>query len=228
MENSYDSSLIDYGFLQKEEVKTVFAVLTLKMLEGYHVSSVRDADWHEIIDTDPTEWKTFFMELYGLILHEEVWEGESFYFLELDYSSGERRVPRDSIEVLEPHHVVMAFMFLHRFYQRVLDPIKLINWEIMREEIINGEFKEYYHKFFFDGKSLTSKQLAGAKRRFGNVCRKFLKLGWLTKHGSTDSNEPNYSINPSIHRILRMYKEEFESFNSNPNSILSSDLLKQN
>lgn len=227
MEDTSRTKAGDFEFLKRENVQEHFAELTFSLLSGYHISSIEDVKWYGLLDEYLTDWKIFFAELYGMMLMSETWDGESYYFLELDYNVEERPMPREQIEKLEPFQVIVAFMLLNHYYKQLLSNAKVINWSTMREEIFNGEFNSAYHEFFFEDKNPTPNKIAGAKTKFNNVCRRFVQLGWLRYIKTANESEPSYLINISIHRILRIYKDEFESFSKQPSSFSNSEILRR-
>jgi chromosome condensin MukBEF MukE localization factor len=216
MENAYRENT-GYSFLEDEQVEKYFADLNIKLLSGKHIQNY-EPNLYSILEDYFDALQLFYKQLYKLNLVKEIFDGGSYYYLDFfDTSKGKLSDP-SRFRMLTELQTILGLMLLDMYYTKYFDDPKLIKWSDIKREIEESEQRENYQRllFYTIRSGYTEREWSESEKKIKQTINSFHDLGWVKKI-SGPNDELCFEINPSIHRLAKLYKNElldFESFSS--------------
>jgi chromosome condensin MukBEF MukE localization factor len=206
---------LSYNFLENTQVEKSFADLNIKLLSGRHIHNDEYA-LYSILEDYHNEFQIFYKRLYKLDLIKGLSDLSGYYYLDF-FDAGKGRLSDQSrYKALTELQTITGLMLLDMYYSKYFDNPKEIKWADIKHEIEEGDQKENYQRLFFDTSrsgGFTGKEWAEIERKFKQTINSFNELGWVKKL-STQNDELHFEINPSIHRMAKLYEKELADFDT--------------
>jgi hypothetical protein len=201
-----------YTFFEKEAVEKYFADLHLKLLSGRHIQQ-QDVNAFALLEDYFPQLKHFYAKVYSRDLVQDMADTSSYFYLDFFDSSREKLIDPSRYKMLTEFQTIVGLMLLDMYYSRYFQHPKNISWTDIRKEIEEGNHKLEYQQILFKEKrtDYTEGEWNIAIRHFNNVIRLFDALGWV-KRLSGQQEELLFTIQPSIHRMAKLYSKELEDF----------------
>jgi hypothetical protein len=213
MEN-YDTEKSCYGFLENEAVEKYFADLNIKLLSGRHIHN-DEYNSYSVLEDHFDQLKYYYHTLYKLELVKDTADQSRYYYLDFyDDSRGKLSDPSRT-RILTEQQTIIGLMLLNMYYAKYFDDPKNVKWSEIKREIQEGDRKESFQVFFFKTvrAEFTPTEWNEVERKFTKTILTFNELGWVKKI-SGQHEELLFEINPSIHRMAKLYSKELTDFDS--------------
>lgn len=215
----------DYSFLSEESLEKNFADLNISLLSGKHIQ-VDDYNVFSVIENYYSDLKFFYINLYKLDLVRDVFDGTCYYYLNFfDSGKGKLNDPLRNKPLTEIQ-TITGLMLLDMYYQRYFDDHKILHWVDIKQQIVEGDHKQNYQRILFNTTrpSYSEGEWQNVEKKFKDVITSFEKLGWVIKQ-SGQNEELQFEIKPAIHRMIKLYAQELEDFDSFTQYLKNGDKL---
>jgi len=201
-----------YFFFEEETVEKYFADLHLKLLSGRHIQQ-QDANAFALLEDYFPQLKHFYARIYSRNLVQDFADTSTYFYLDFFESSRGKITDPSRYKMLTEFQTIVGLMLLDMYYSRYFQHPKNISWVDIRKEIEEGDHKLEYQQILFKDQrpDYTEREWNIAIRSFTNVIRLFDELGWVTKL-SGQQEGLLFTIQPSIHRMAKLYSKELENF----------------
>lgn len=201
-----------YTFFEEDAVEKYFADLHLKLLAGRHIQQ-RDVNAFALLEDYYPQLKYFYAKIYSRELVQDMADTSTYFYLDFFESSREKLIDPSRYKMLSEFQTVVGLMLLDMYYSRYFQHPKNISWTDIRKEIEEGDHKQEYQQLLFKETrpDYTEREWNLAIRNFNTVIRLFDELGWVKKL-SGQQQELLFTIQPSIHRLAKLYSKELEDF----------------
>lgn len=211
MENETTEQSPNYNFLEDERVERYFADLNLKLLSGRHIYS-EDYNSFSLLEEWYSHFAAYYEKLYKLSLERDIFDQVAYYYLDF-FSSGKGRLSDPSrTRMLTELQTVVGLILLDMYYVKYFDDPKIITWNDIQVELMEGENREHYRRIFFNSEraDYTPTEWQNVERKFRLTINSFSELGWVERLSGQD--ELSFQINPAIHRFAKLYEQELSNF----------------
>lgn len=201
-----------YSFLREEDAEKHFADLNISLLSGKHIAT-DDYIHFSLLEKYESEWREYYKNLYKLNLDNDVFDGETYYYLDF-LDSGKGKLTENSRHrAMTVIQSITGLMLVDMYYQHYFNEQKVIIWTDIRKQIEESDHKSNYQRILFNTlrPSYSETEWQIAEKKFRDVINSFDKLGWITKQ-STIGEELVFEIKPAIHRIAKLYEAELQDF----------------
>lgn len=214
-EDSSEITEQPFDFLNDTFVKQHFADLNIVLLNGRHIQQ-RDGPLFQLLDDYFEHFRHYYESLYGLNLVKNTRDNIIYYYLDFP-EDAPSKMPERSRQLTQ-RETIIGIMLLNMYYDRYFDEVKEIHWSHIATEILEGKNSDLYKKLFFgDVRDFYSpKEWGRRKKNFRDTIRTFDKLGWVEQRSSASSDDKDdihFILQPSIHRLAKLYRQELENFN---------------
>jgi chromosome condensin MukBEF MukE localization factor len=201
-----------YTFFEEESVEKYFADLHLKLLSGRHIQQ-QDANAFALLEDYYPQLKHFYARIYSRDLVQDIADTSVYFYLDFFESSREKLIDPSRYKPLTEFQTILGLMLLDMYYSRYFQHPKNISWTDIRKEIEEGDRKQEYQQLLFKERrsDYTEREWNFAIKRFTAVIQLFDDLGWVKKL-SGQQEELLFTIQPSIHRMAKLYSKELEDF----------------
>lgn len=215
-ENPSEITRQSFDFLCAPFVKQYFADINIALLNGRHIQQ-RDDTLFKLLDEYFENFHYYYEFLYGLNLEKKIEDNTIYYYLDFPEATQTKMSTQERSRQLTPRETVIGIMLLNMYYDRYFEDAKEIRWSHIETEILEGKNSNLYKKLFFgDVRSVyTPHEWGLRKKNFKDTIRIFVKLGWVAQYSSNfyeDKDDIHFTIQPSIHRLATLYKQELENF----------------
>ena len=217
MENEHSPEVTaqDFRFLSHEFVRQHFADLNFALLSGRHVQK-RDTFLFQLLDEYSEQLHHYYESLYGLHIRKNSIDSTIYYFLDFPEDARGKMASQERTRQLTHRETIIGLMLLKMYNDHFFDVVKDIHWSDIRTEIMESERSNLYKLLFFGDvrDTYSDKEWGLRKKHFKDTIGEFDKLGWVEKQSPTYGNDIHFVIQPSIHRLATLYKNELENFDA--------------
>ncbi|MEZ4708358.1 MAG: hypothetical protein R3A44_14195 [Caldilineaceae bacterium] len=214
-ENSPEIIGQTFDFLNDAFVRQHFADLNSALLNGRHIQP-RDETLFQLLDNYSEHFHYYYESLYGLNLDKDTRDNTIYYYLDFLEDAQAKMFSQEHSRQLTQRETIIGVMLLNMYYDRYFDNVKEIYWSNIESEILEGKNSDLYKKLFFgDVRNFYTPQEWGLrKKNFKDTIRTFEKLGWVEQFPSAvdDTDDIHLVLQPSIHRLATLYRQELEHF----------------
>jgi hypothetical protein len=210
MENE-NQDIEDYSFLSEDSVEKHSADINISLLSGKHIDH-KFYSLYSVLESYEANWQNYYRKLYNLNLIPDIFDGNRCYYLDL--VSGKGKLADNSRKrELTALQTIVGLMLWDMYYQKYFDEEKIIDWNDLKNQILESDHQEAYKRILFDSirDSYDEKEWEAVKSKFNRTIDSFDKLGWVDKQ-STKNEELLFEIRPAIHRLSKIYKDELQNF----------------
>ena len=202
----------DYQFLQLERIEKHFAEINYLLLSGKHIDQ-RDYVFHSLLTDYIEQWKNYYLKLYDLNLVPDIFDGQSYFYLDFgDSGKGKLNDPLRQREIT-PLQTLVGLLLLDMYYQKYFEREKIVTWNDLMIQILESDHEKQYKQILFGEirASYDEKEWSLVQKRFLKALITFSKLGWINIHNDNGRNF-SFEIRPAIHRLEKLYQEELNDF----------------
>jgi len=210
---SIDSEQPGFDFLNEHSVQKHFAELNIDLLRGKHIISSSPALF-SILDQYAIHFEHFYKRLYGLHLQNRTHDSLTYYYLEFP-EFGKGKISNSGLYVeLDAKSSIVGIILANLYYASYFSYNMKFRWEDLRYEIEHGEHKESYQNLFFQEirTEYSEKEWDNVLKLFATVINYFNRIGIVEREDSEDDLQ--FTILPTIHHYIELYKDEIENIDS--------------
>jgi hypothetical protein len=213
MENSIGKET-EFDFLSVSEVKNCFAELNNDLLRGKHLLSSGNVMLFALLDQYEENFRFYYESLYGLQLEKRSYDGVSYFYLEFPPGSKGRLTNPNNYYELEAKITIVGLILANFYYANYFSFDKQFGWSDIKYEIESGEHKDAYQRLLFNElkADYTDNQWSDVRRLFSSAINFFDRICLVEK--IDNSEEMEFIILPTIHRIIDLYKAEIEDIDN--------------
>jgi hypothetical protein len=213
MENSFKKEP-EFDFLSISEVRNNFAELNNDLLRGKHMISSGNVIQFALLDQYEEQFRFYYESLYGLQLQRRSYDSISYFYLEFPTGGKGRLSNPNSYYELEAKITIVGLILANFYYANYFSFDKQFSWSDIKYEIESGEHKEAYQKLFFNElkSDYSDNQWGEVRKLFNSAINFFDRICLVEKLES--SEEMEFLILPTIHRIIDLYKGEIEDIDN--------------
>jgi len=211
MENGHQE-VIDFQFLQLENIEKHFAEINYLLLSGRHIDQ-NDYIFYSLLTEYFEYWKNYYFKLYNLNLVPDIFDGQSYFYLDFgDTGKGRITDPQRQREIT-PLQTLVGLVLLDMYYQKYFEREKVVTWNELMVQILESDHEKQYKQILFGEirASYDEKEWSLVQKRFLKALITFNKLGWIDFRNQQNKNF-SFEIRPAIHRLEKLYKEELNDF----------------
>ncbi len=204
-------SELDFSFLTKESSQKYFAETDFALRQGRHIQNIdTDKQIYSYINDYFEELKSYYQYLFSMVLKDDIFDTMKYYYLDFE-EEGYGKFGNQRTKTINDRYLLIGILLLNLYNQKHFE-IKRTNWNELLEIVSEKEKKDLWLKLLFPDvrESQTPKEWNRVKTIFKNAIDEFENLGWIKY---IDKQEIEFEINPSIHRIIKLYPTEIENIN---------------
>ena len=207
-----------FEFLNDAQVQRHFAELNIELLRGKHIMP-SSSTLFALLDEHTDSLANYYATLYGLNLEKRTHDNLTYFYLEFpSYGKGRLTNPNFYIE-LDAKSTIVACVLANIYFSNFFSYDKIVVWDEIQYEIENGEHREAYQQLFFNDirPDYTDKEWDNVKKQMGSVINFFDRIGLVEKND--EEEDLHFTILPTIHHFIDMYKNEIENIDAFLNEI---------
>lgn len=204
-------SELDFSFLTKESSQKYFAEADFALRQGRHIQNIEtDKQIYSYINDYFDELKSYYQFLFSMVLKEDIFDTMKYYYLDFE-EEGYGKFGNQRTKTINDRYLLIGILLLNLYNQKHFE-VKRTNWNELLEIVSEKEKKDLWLKLLFPDVrgSQTPKEWNRVKTIFKNAIDEFENLGWVRY---IDKQELEFEMNPSIHRVIKLYPTEIENIN---------------
>lgn len=204
-------SELDFSFLTKESSQKYFAEADFALRQGRHIQNIEtDKQIYSYINDYFDELKSYYQFLFSMVLKEDIFDTMKYYYLDFE-EDGYGKFGNQRTKTINDRYLLIGILLLNLYNQKHFE-VKRTNWNELLEIVSEKEKKDLWLKLLFPDVrgSQTPKEWNRVKTIFKNAIDEFENLGWVRY---IDKQELEFEMNPSIHRVIKLYPTEIENIN---------------
>lgn len=208
-----DSENPGFEFLNERQVQKIFAELNIDLLRGKHIISTVPGQFL-VLDQFAIHFDHFYKTLYGLHLEKRSHDSVTYYYLEFPLTGKGKLSNPALFTEMDGKTSIVAIIMANLYYASYFSYDKKFSWGDIRYEIEHGEHKDAYQLLFFQEvrSEYSEKEWESVEKLFSTVINYFNRVNIVEKDDTED--ELQFTILPTIHHYIELYKNEIENIDS--------------